>query len=197
MRRLVSAALALLLAGHIAPAGQRRRSEDQKRQERIQELSRELARCLAWPSPGEEQKFLHARAAALLERLKTAAADSYVFDRLSRAAEDLLEASEEIEEGREPPRPPKEGEREETARELQRYYFRVQQAEYFAGLSGESDAAAYVRHARALYQQGRSAYDAQHYRRARKLAEAAALVVSALERLAQARISSQEPPRIP
>lgn len=71
------------------------------------------------------------------------------------------------------------------------------QAEYFAGLSGESDAGAWVKHARALYQQGRSAYDAQQSRRARKLAEAAALVVSALQLLAQARASSQEPPRLP
>lgn len=197
MRRMVGAALAWLVAGTLTLAQERRRSEAEKRQEKIQELARALARRAAYPSPGEEQKFLHGRAAALLERLKVNVPDAYVFGRVSRAVDDLLEASEEIQESREPERAAKPGEREETARELQRNYFRVQQAEYFAALSGESDAAAYVKHARALYQQGRSAFDAQQYRRARKLAEAAALVVGALERLAQARVSSQEPPRLP
>ncbi len=196
MRRLAVVILAILLAGTCVLARQRR-SEAEKRQERIQELARKLARRTAYGSPGEEQKFLHARAAALLERLKANVADAYVFGRVSRAIDDLLKASEEIQESREPERAAKPGEREKTARELQRYYFRVQQAEYFAGLSGEGESAAYVKHARALYQQGRSAFDARQYRRARKLAEAAALLVSALEKLAQARVSGQEPPRFP
>lgn len=197
MKRLLAAALVLLLAGVYVLARERRRSETEKRQEKIQELAKKLARRSAYASQGEEQKFLHGRAAALLERLKSGAPDPYVFERIARAVDDLLEASEEIEESREAERAPRPGEREETARELQRYYFRMQQAEYFAGLSGESDAAAWVKYARALYQQGRGAYDAQQYRRARKLGEAAALVVSALEKLAQARASSQEPPRLP
>jgi len=189
---------ALLLALVVAAgARDRRRSEAEKRQEKIAELSRKLARRAAIASPSAEQKFLHARAAALLERLMTNVQDGYVFDRLSRAVDDLLEASEEIAESREPERRPRAGDREEAARELQRHYFRVQQAKYFAGLSGESDAAVWVKHSRALYQQGRSAYDAQQYRKARKLAEAAALIVSALERLAQARASGAEPPRLP
>ena len=192
---IVPALLLALMAA--AGAHERRRSEAEKRQEKIVELGRKLARRATVGSLTEEQKFLHARAAALLERLKANVQESYVFDRVSRALDDLLEASEEIEESREPERAPKPGDREEAARELQRYYFRVQQAEYFAGLSGESDAPAWVKHSRALYQQGRSAYDAQQFRRARKLAEAAALVVGALERLAQARVSGAEPPRLP
>jgi hypothetical protein len=189
------------LAIALAPAAwavlaKERRSEADKRQEKMQELRRKLARRTALPSPGEEQQFLHARAAALLDRLKTSEQDRYVFDRLSRAADDLLEASEEIEESRQGEGRPEAGARQEAARQLQRDYFRVQQADYFAGLCGEPDAASYVKHSRALYQQGRSAYDAGQYRRARKLGEAAALIVSALERLAQARLSAPEPPRL-
>lgn len=194
MRKCWIAALVLALASGWV-AARERRSEAERQQERIQELRRKLARRSAMAPLSEEQKFLHARAAALLDRLK-AMQDRYVFDRLSRAADDLLEASEEIFESREPAERPRPEDRQEAVRDLQRYYFRVQQAEYFAPLSGETDAALYVKHSRALYQQGRSAFDQGQYRRARKLAEAAALLVSALERLAQSRISGPEPPTL-
>lgn len=195
MRKLLVCLAVAGLAACIV-TGKQRRSELERQQERIRELRKKLARRNSLASPSEEQKFLHARAAALLERLKPPVQDGYAFGRISRAADDLLEASEEIAESREPESRREQGDREEASRDLQRYYFRVQQAEYFAGLSGESDAAEYVKHSRALYQQGRSAYDAGQYRRARKLGEAAALVVSALERLAQARLSAAEPPRL-
>ncbi len=237
MRKLLAAVAMLSLATWVS-TGKDRRSELEKQQERIQSLRKKLARQMASPSLTEEQKFLHAKAAALLDRLKPSAGDRYVFDRLSRAADDLLEASEEISEAREAERRQAPEDREEAGRALQRYYFRVQQAEFFAtvcaesetttysrqsrtvseqrrsaddvreyrysyrfeqaeffaAVCGPSDAAAYVKHSRALYQQGRSAYDGKQYRRARKLGEAAALVVSALERLAQARLSGLEPP---
>jgi len=195
MRKLLLCLAAASLAAWVV-TGKERRSEAERQQEKIRELRKKLARRTGLAKAGEEQKFLHARAAALLDRLKPSAQDRYVFDRISRAAGDLLEASEEIAESREPEDRREPGDREQASRDLQRYYFRVQQAEYFAGLSGESDAAEYVKHSRALYQQGRSAYDAGQYRRARKLGEAAGLVVSALERLAQARFSAPEPPRL-
>jgi len=197
MRRILAPVFVLVLAACAVIGKERRRSELERQQERIQELRRKLARRAALPSPSEEQKFLHARAAALLERMKPSAEERYRFDRMGRAVEDLLEASEEIEEARQEEKPARPQDRQEASRDLQRYYFRVQQADFFAGLCGEADAAAYVKHSRALYQQGRSAYDAGQYRRARKLGEAASLVVSALERLAQARLSSAEPPRLP
>jgi len=184
----------------------RRKSQEEKQRERIEELSRKLARRLKTPEPGEENKFLHARASALLERAKQARQDAYLFDRLSRAADDLLEASESIFEAGEPERDPEDDDREEAARALQRYYFRAQQAEYFAGLSKpvlsapasspEAEPDLYVKYARSLYQQGRSAYDGQRYRRAKKLGEASAKVVSALENLAQASVRAPEPPRL-
>ncbi len=195
MGKVLAVVAALTVAACIS-AGKERRSELERRQEKIQALRKKLARRTALPSPTEEQKFLHAKAAALLERLKPSQGDPYVFDRISRAVDDLLEASEEIFESRQPEERREPDDREEAGRALQRYYFRVQQAEFFAAMCGESDATAYVKHSRALYQQGRSAYDTEQYRRARKLGEAAALLVSALERLAQAKLSGPEPPRM-
>lgn len=101
MRRSLAAGLALLAAGVCMFANEPRPSENEKRQEKIQELASKLSRRSAYPTQGEEQKFLHGHAAALLERLKSGAPDPYVFDRIARAADDLLEASEEIEESRE------------------------------------------------------------------------------------------------
>lgn len=193
MRALLAAALAL--AGWLLIAKERR-SEAERQQEKLHGLRKQLARRSASPSLSEEQQFLHGRAAALLDRLKPPVQDRYAFDRITSAVENLLEASEEISESRERESRSEPDEHEKATRDLQRYYFRLQQAEYFAALCGENDAAMYVKHSRALYQQGRSAYDARQYPRARKLAEAAALVVGALERLAQARLSGPEPPRL-
>jgi serine/threonine-protein kinase RIO1 len=72
----------------------------------------------------------------------------------------------------------------------------VQQADYFAAQGKREDGGAFTRHCRALYQQARAAYDQNDYRTARKLAEAAAGIVSALERMAQAEVRVPEPPRL-
>ena len=71
---------------------------------------------------------------------------------------------------------------------LQGCYFRIRQADYFAGISGDKKSGQYVKLASSLYQQGRSAYDAKEYGRARLLGEASASVVFALECIAQAAI---------
>jgi hypothetical protein len=69
---------------------------------------------------------------------------------------------------------------------LQGGYFRIRQANYFANISGDKKSGQDVRLAARLYQQGRSAYDAKEYGRARLLGDAAAAVVFALECMAQA-----------
>ena len=69
---------------------------------------------------------------------------------------------------------------------LQGCYFRVRQANYFAGISGDKKSDQYVKFASSLYQQGRSAYDAKEYGKARLLGEASTSVVFALECMAQA-----------
>ena len=73
-------------------------------------------------------------------------------------------------------------------------YFRVRQANYFAGISGDKKSDQYVKLASSLYQQGRSAYDAKEYGKARLLGEASTSVVFALECIAQA--SAPSPPHI-
>ncbi len=190
----IVAALAAVSCG--ITAAQQDRKRERRQEEKLEEMSRRLNRRLARSGAAPEHDFLHARAAAILERARGARADDYVFDRLLRAADDLLEASEELFESRTPQRQPAEASQREAALDLQRYYFRVRQAEYFAQLSREPDAPLYVQHARSLYQQARRAYDARQYRRAQKLGEAAGEIVSALEKLAQAAVRIPEPPRL-
>jgi hypothetical protein len=145
------------------------------------------------PSPTPDSVFLNQRASILLERTRQAR-EPYQFDRLRRATDALLEATQRIES--EESEDHDEDDQEKAARTLQRHYFRVQQAEYFASMSGESDAALYVPRCRSLYQQARSAYDARQFDRARRLGEAASLVVGALENLAQAAVRVPDPPRL-
>ena len=167
--------------------------EERKRHEAIRDLSRKLSRRLAMPHPAPDSVFLNQRASVLLERTRKIR-DRYQFDRMRRATNALLEATERIEsrEGEDND----EDDRAKAARTLQRHYFRVQQAEYFAAMSGEPDAIQYVPHCRSLYQQARSAYDARQFDRARRLGDAASLVVGALENLAQAAVRVPDPPRL-
>jgi hypothetical protein len=176
----------------------RQEREERKKKERLEELSKDLRKLTGTRAPSAEQTFLHERASALLVRAGQAAAGSHEFDRVRRAVDDLLEASEEIFKARQPPsrEEKEEDDLEETARRLERTYFRIQQGDYFARLSGEPDGGAYVQHAKRLYQQSRSAYDARELRKARRLAEASSEIIGALERLAQARVPIPEPPRI-
>jgi hypothetical protein len=192
-------ALAAAVLSATALAEQRRKESAalRKQRERLEEVSKKLARRLTVPEPSETNKFLHTRATGLIERARDSFADEYRFDRLVRAADALLESSENIFESRKPERDKDDDDREETARNLERSYFRVQQAEYFAAIAKEKDVGEYVRLCRMLYQQARSAYDAQEYHKARQLADAAADLVSGLERLAQAAVRIADPPRLP
>lgn len=189
-------ALLVIAACLQAPAEERRDSK--KRDERIAELSEKLARRLRNANPSEESVFLHERAAELLHRVKEArGGEEYRFDRLSRAADSLLEASERILDSAKPAKENDDDDQREAARELERCYFRVKQADYFARQAREAEEKAYLLHIRRIYQQARSAYDLKDYRKARLLADAAEETVDALERLAQARIRIPEPPRLP
>ena len=143
----------------------------------------------------------HDRISELLGRAREAPAGSYLFDRLHSAIDDLLDASRELQRIREPDEDEEGEDREsdaqrETARDLERTYFRVQQGEYFGEQSGEPDAGDYVRLAQRLYQQGRSAYDKGRYWRARRYADAAREVIDGLEGLAQAAVRIPELPRL-
>jgi len=198
-KRIRLAAPALVVAAAMAvPAvwAWDEKKTEKRQDEKLKKLGETLSRRQAVTQPSELIRFLNARAAAILERARQSRSDNYVFERLAGAADDLLEAVEEVlEAASESESNPKE--KAETARRLERYYFRVQQADYFAARSGEADAAAWVKHARGLYQQARGAYDAGLFKKARRLGGAADSIVDALESLAQASVRVPEPPRLP
>ena len=160
---------------------------------------------ISWPrcSPGgpnapdapPECVFLNTRAGELLERAKQARGNDFQFDRLATATDNLLRASERIFSARKFDRVD-ENEKRDAALLLQKCYFRVQQAEYFAGISGEKESKQYVTVTRSIYQQARSAYDTRQYDRARMLGEASSLVVMALENIAHASLKIPDPPVI-
>lgn len=199
---IVIGALAATVFSAPAVAEQRRKESTaesalRKQRGRLNDVSKKLAKRLTVPEPSETNKFLHARATELIERARDSFGDEYRFDRLVRAADALLESSENIFESRKLERDKNGDNREDIARKLERTYFRVQQSEYFASIAKEEDIGLYVRHSRLLYQQARSAYDAREYHKARQLADAAGYLVSGLERLAQAAVRIADPPRLP
>ena len=198
-RSIVTAVVGLiLLGGSVVPEhALRAKSRKDRQLEKIEDLSKKLERRLKVRNPSKENVFLHEQAAVLLVRLKQSREDSSRFDRLARAADALLESSERIFDAREKDRDDDDDDdRRKTALDLQRDYFRLQQAQYFARQSGEKDAKTYVKHARSIYQQARRAFDAQTYRKAETLGDAASYIVRALENLAQAAIRVPEPPRL-
>lgn len=158
-----------------------------------------LGKMLSWgmnvPGSSPELIFLQARASELLERTKQARENNFQFERLARATDSLLSASQRIFMSRKANQID-DNDKRDAAEFLQRCYFRVQQAEYFAGLSGEKEAKQYVIYTRSLYQQARSAYDARQYDRAQMLGDASTMIVAALENIAQALLRIPDPPVI-
>ncbi len=188
------AVLALLAGGGLLAEDEEKR--EKKQREKIYDLAEKLGRrVFAYADSTEEQKWLHDQAGNLLGRVKQARNEEYQFDRLTRATDALLEASERILESREE-EDNDEDDKEDAARDLERDYFRVQQVEYFAKQSKEENAQEYVTLARSLYQQARRAFDAAQYDRAESLGDSASYVVRALEYLAQAAVREREPPRL-
>jgi len=68
----------------------------------------------------------------------------------------------------------------------------MRQADYFANICGDKKSDQYVKLAGSLYQQGRSAYEAKEYSRARFLGDASTSIVLALEYMAQAATTDQQ-----
>ena len=86
----------------------------------------------------------------------------------------------------------------EIADHLQRIYFRLQQAEYFAGASGDPDAKTLPPVARRFYDDARRAYDTGNWFTADENAKSADDTIHGLENLAQAAAPEPPPPpRLP
>lgn len=168
------------------------------RDDRIRELNDLSKRLNRYATDGvntEERTFLHERVVELLARMRTSIDQEYVFGRLAGAVDDLLDASDQIEEA-------VTGEsrssdtRIRAAHELEDTYFDLKQGEYFARQSGDQYASAYVKVGRRLYQKARAAYEEEQFAAARDLGEAAREVVAGLENLAQAAVRIPTPPKL-
>ena len=169
---------------------------DRKRAERTLHSLRERAERLPKPSSGDEiASFLAKDTERLMKRCRSMKTGSYEQRRILEALDDLLDARDDLIQARSPVSKEKDGpERGDTARRLERVYFRLQHGEYFAELSRDLQAAEYVRRSRQLYQLARSAYDRGEYLRASRLASAANELVNVLENLAQASVRHPDPP---
>lgn len=146
-----------------------------------------------------ENRFLHERVSALLERRRKAPAGSFLAGRLELAIQDLLDASErilEVPNGRERD-DRSEATRRLMARDLERTYFSLQEGDYFARQSEEQNASQYVIAARRLYQFARAAYDERDYGRVRRLSQASRQIIGGLEKVAQAARGVPDLPRLP
>jgi hypothetical protein len=194
---LSSVLLACCLAVSADDERPRRGRAEQRKAEELRKLASRLKK-LPRERTSAEQQFIQARAADLWKRAGAASAGSYLFGRLAAAADDLLDAGEELaRRDRVDDDDDDDDERDRrrrTAQDLQRAYFRTTQADYFVRQSREADGPAYARTARRLYQLGRAAYDRGDYRRARRYADAVRNVIEALENLAQAAVPVPEPP---
>lgn len=152
----------------------------------LEGTSRRLEKAKTINQPGSEVEMLVARTSELLDQAKQARENQFRSGRLLMAANALLDAADRIFWARKAERTRQDQDFWGAGFILQGCYFRVRQANYFAELSGDKGSEQYVTLSRSLYQQGRSAYDAREYQRARLLGDASSSVVFALECIAQA-----------
>jgi hypothetical protein len=132
-----------------------------------------------------EIETLHARTGDLLEQARQAREDQFRSGRFLAAANALMNAIDRIHWVRKADNTPQDQDFWGAGFVLQGCYFRVRQADYFASQSGAKNVEQYITLSRSLYQQGRSAYDAKEYQRARLMGEASSFIVFALECIAQ------------
>lgn len=179
----------VLLSGHEKKDGKRA-------EERLLKLEARAKKIPAPAKAAEPARFLQSETGRLMAHSRALSASSYEFDRMLEAMDDLLDAREDLQAATQdkPPANEKEKGRDSTARNLERAYFRVQQADYFAKLSAGKGSPEYVSLARKFYQRARAAYDAREYWRANRLASASSELVNVLENLAQAAVRKREPP---
>jgi hypothetical protein len=147
---------------------------------------------------GSESELIYSKTSDLLNQTKQACGNPFRFDRLLFAANALLDAGDSISRSRKTNRLPQDKDIWGFyGMILQGCYFRVQQADFLALMSHDKNSEKYVKAARSLYQQARSAYDARDYEKSRFLAEASQSIVLALESVAQAATPIPEPPHFP
>ena len=120
----------------------------------------------------------------------------YAADRLQSAADAFAHAAEHSLHLAEGPNGPVPQPRE-IADHLQHVYFRLQQADFFASASGESEAKPLPGLARKYYEEARKAYDSGGRFAADEYAKSADDTIRGLENLAQAAVPEPTPPPPP
>ena len=133
-------------------------------------------------------KELLEHATELINQAKSSKDDQFQHRRRMLAADAMMDAADRVLLTLKADRNSDENDLRRAGFILQGCYFRVRQANYFAEMSGNKKSDQYVKLASSLYQQGRSAFDAKEYGKARLLGEASTSVVFALECLAQAAV---------
>jgi hypothetical protein len=169
------------------------RLDQQNVGERIQDVRSRLSQLKVRDKDSER---LSALARKQLERAegKLGSNELYSADRLQAASDAFLHAAEHSVHREEGPKGPVP-QPSEIADHLQRVYFRLQQSDFFAGASGETDAKPLPALARKFYEQARKAYDDGSWFAADEFAKSADDTIRGLENLAQAAVP--EPPRPP
>jgi hypothetical protein len=152
----------------------------------IEGTARRLEKAKSLSPQSSEMETLTARAADLLEQARQAREDQFRSGRFVAATNALIDAVDRLHWSRKADHTPQDQDFWGAGFILQGCYFRVRQVDYFAGQSGQKNADSYITLSRSLYQQGRSAYDAKEYQRARLMGEASSFIVFALECIAQA-----------
>jgi hypothetical protein len=131
-------------------------------------------------------KILLERAAELINLAKSSKDNQFQHGRRLLAANAMMDAADRVLLSLKAERNSDENDSRRAGFVLQDSYFRVRQADYFVSISGDKKYEQSAKLASSLYQQGRSAYDAKEYVKARLLGEASSSVVFALECVAQA-----------
>jgi hypothetical protein len=145
---------------------------------------------------GKDSDFIYSKASDLMDRAKQER--GFASDRLLFAANALLNAGDFISLSRKSNKALLDKDIWGIfSRNLQSRYFRVQQADFFAQLSGDKNSEQYIKLVRSLYQQAWGAYDARDYIKAQHLADASESIVIALESIAQSAIPIPKPPFFP
>jgi hypothetical protein len=152
----------------------------------LEGTAKRLEKTKSLSQQSSEMETLTARAADLLEQARQTREDQFRSGRYLAATNALLDAVDRIYWSRKVDHTPQDQDFWGAGFVLQGCYFRVRQVDYFAGQKGVKNADLYITLSRSFYQQGRSAYDAREYHRARLIGEASSFIVFALECISQA-----------
>ncbi len=200
------------------PAGDDKRERLTKEQELARDLDKQDRRLQAIReytarSSGlsKEVEPLLADAAKLQQQARKtlASGQTYVAERLKSASRNLGEAVEHLanarlnlkwddDDGRSEPPDREDDSEKDSARELERAYFRTAQLNFFARQKGAAGVSEWATLSRRLYQEGRAVFDKKEYFKARQLAKASAELSAAVEKYLQSQLPEEltPPPKV-